>query len=157
MTEEIYPKDQEEKRMKELKKKSLGWVLSCIVCLSMILSVSALAAETRDEELPNKKIEFSYNTAAQTRVRNKTNATSHYIYNKSGFNIWVRSLVGNVNTTLRGHAIIPTAERFIYNNVYERGYRSCRLDITTATSGTTGILRGVWSPDSVGNYPVANP
>lgn len=116
------------------------------------------AGNISDEELPTKKIEFSFATAAQTRLRQKLDKTSHYIKNTSGFDLWVRSLSStNENCTYKFHAIVKSGEWFIWNEVGERKFTQCKLDISTATAGTTGILRGVWSPDSVGNYPVANP
>jgi hypothetical protein len=90
-------------------------------------------------------------------VRAKDDASSHYIHNTSGFNLWVRSMTpGNTNRTINDHAIVPSAQRRVRNTIKENGGSSCKLNITTATSGTTGNLTGVWSPDCAGSYPAAN-
>ena len=65
--------------------------------------------------------------------------------------------------------LMMVGDALIHNSVYE-AYKSdnkqglskgkkcnCRLDIRADISGSSGRLYGKWSPDSVGNYPVANP
>lgn len=80
--------------------------------------------------------------------------------NNSGFNLWVISYDRYYNNRTQGlRVIIPGGEWFITNSVYKaNGYRPdlCRLNITAGTSGVSGYLKGKWSPDSVGSYPVAN-
>nr|WP_296957443.1 DUF2712 domain-containing protein [uncultured Mediterraneibacter sp.] len=135
-----------------------------VLALLMVMAIGSsgvsvqAAGNVTDKPLPNKKISFDFSTAAKTNLEYKRDDTSHYIKNTSGFNLWVRSLSSTgANCTLRKHAIVQTGEWFIYNTVYEKGYSKCRLDITTAASGVSGNLKGYWSPDSVGSYPVANP
>ncbi len=138
-----------------MKKKliSLGLVLG----VTLVTSVTT-HANNSDTSLPYVKVGFQFSQAKATPVRAKDNYTSHYIKNTSGFNLWVQSQTSSgINKTHNGHAIIPVAERFIYNNIKEDKYHSCKLSITTATSGTSGYISGLWSPDSVGSYPVANP
>lgn len=128
-----------------------------VLSATAMVSLPVFADETSDTQLPTTKIGFSFTQAANTGFRPKTNTTSHYIKNTSGFNLWVRSMnSGGTNLTVNDHAIVPVAERFIRNLVYEKGNRNCKLNVTTAVSGTTGTLRGLWSPDSVGSYPNAN-
>lgn len=126
------------------------------ICLTTVMPFSVLAGNIGDSKLPEKFI--SYTGWADTSYRNKNDYTSHYIMNNSGFDLWVISQnVDKKNLTVRGHAIVRGGEWFIYNKIKEKGFNSCRLHISTATSGTSGKLSGKWSPDSVGNYPVANP
>lgn len=70
----------------------------------------------------------------------------------------MKLIIDTVNEcVIGGHAIVPSSGAyFIRNKVYEAGFRSCRLQISTSKSGIQGTLRGVWSPDSVGNYPCVN-
>lgn len=140
-----------------MKKKFLTTVLAASTVI--MASVPTYAKNNTDTKLPEQFIGFGYNTAANTAVRAKQDDSYHYIWNKSGFNLWVRSFdkTGRKNLTTHGYAIIPCGQRFISNVVYEKGYRACKLNVTTATEGTTGKLRGLWSPDSVGHYKVANP
>ena len=139
-----------------MKKKMLALLMAVGIGCTGVQAQAA--GNVTDTNLPTKKISFSYDTAARTPLRTKEDKTSHYLKNTSGFNLWVRSLnSSNVNCTYKSYAIVKPGEWFIWNTVKESGYSSCKLDITTATSGTTGTLRGVWSPDSVGSYPAANP
>lgn len=139
-----------------MRKKLLTLMLVLSATFATAMPVSA--KNNNDINFPTKKIGFSSSQAFHTGYAAKEDKSSHYIKNTSGFNLLVISQApGGRNCTNKNRAIIPTAERFIYNQIYEWGYRSCRLKITTANSGTSGYLKGCWSPDSVGNYPVANP
>ncbi len=138
-----------------MKKKALALIMA--LAIGSIGVEAQAAGNVADTNLPTQTIGFAFSTAARTALRAKQDTTSHYIKNTSGFNLWVRSLSStDVNCTTNNRAIVQTGEWFIWNSVKEDGYSWCKLDITTATSGTKGILRGVWSPDSVGSYPVAN-
>lgn len=137
-----------------IKKKCLPLLMAATIGCT---SLTSLAANTGDTNFPIKAIGFQYSAAAQTQLRDKQDKTSHYVYNMSGFNLWIRSLASNnVNCTYKEYAIVQPGEWFIWNTVRENGYTQCKLDITTAQAGSTGILSGKWSPDSVGSYPVAN-
>lgn len=126
------------------------------------MNMSALAAGNIDDtHLPSQFISHSIRT--ETKSRAKEDATSHYIYNKSSLTLRVASRViingQKINKTSGGgYVLVPTGEYFIYNNVFEdNGYRSmdCQLHIYVDKKWTGGILSGLWSPDSVGSYPVA--
>ena len=138
-----------------MKKKLLALFLAVAVGSTGIV---ASAKNNSDTSLPNKKVSFSFSSAAQTDLRAKEDSSSHYIKNNSGFDLWVRSLnSSNTNLTYKGRAIVKGGQWRIHNSIYEKGYRSCKLDITSAKSGVSGYLKGVWSPDSLGSYPFANP
>ena len=81
-----------------------------------------------------------------------------YIYNQSGFDLWVQSLTsGDINKTVNGRAIIPSGtQRRIRNTIKESGYLQCKLGITSAKSGVSGRVSGKWSPDCAGTYQAAN-
>ena len=137
------------------KRKILGML--CALSISVMAGVPVCAANTGDMPLPNKLIGFSYSQAAITLERPKSDASSNYVQNTSGFDLWVESRTpSGKNLTVNGHAIVPTAKRRVRNNIYESGYRSCKLWINTTKSGTTGYLTGGWSPDCAGDYPAAN-
>ena len=140
-----------------MKKKLLTTILAASTLV--MASVPAYAKNNADTKLPEKFIGYAYSQAANTGVRAKEDSTYHYIWNQSGFSLWVRSMdsTGKKNLTTKDHAVIREGRYFISNQVYEKGYRKCKLNITTATAGTSGYLKGFWSPDSVGHYPVANP
>mgnify|MGYP004476932643 FL=1 len=139
-----------------MKKRWVGLGLALtIICTSM----SAFAQNNVDTELPNKKVAFAYSTAADTALRRKEDSTSHYIKNTSGFDLWVVSKnSAGVNRTYKNHAIIPTTKEWsIYNSVFESGDQYCKLSITSAKSGVSGYVKGVWSPDCYGYVSPANP
>lgn len=146
-------------------KKKQKWLAGTVLTMGLMmgLSVSAVASDpttrsAKDSTFPRVFIGYDYGDGYNTSIRSKEDDSYNYVMNTSGFNLWVVTKAGtdNSNVTRGSYAIIPNGEWFITNYVYERGYRSCYLDITTAKSGVFGYLSGKWSPDSVGNYPVAN-
>lgn len=128
-----------------------------IMCTSIVMATPAYANNSVDSTLPSEYI--SYTTYVSTELRDKYDSSYHYIYNKCGIQISVLSYSqSNVNCTKSSYALIPAnSERFITNYVYEWGYRNCKLSIRGNIPGASVKLEGVWSPDSVGSYPVANP
>lgn len=138
-------------------------LMSSILALGMAIALSipvfadeAMPMSAMDSKFPTQFI--SYSKSYNSVIRTKEDASYNYVNNTSGFNLWVITKAGSdkSNQTKNGHAVVPSGEWFIANYVYENGYRSCLLNVTTATSGTSGYLKGKWSPDSVGSYPVAN-
>lgn len=127
-----------------------------IMCTSITMAIPAYAS-SKDSVLPSEYI--SSTKYVSTELRNKDNSSYHYIYNKCGIPISVLSYSqSNVNCTKNSYAVIPAnSQRFITNYVYEWGYRNCRLTIRGNVGGASVLLKGVWSPDCVGSYPVANP
>ena len=140
-----------------MKKKFLTTVLAASILV--MANVPIYAKNNSDTTLPEKFVGYAYSQAANTGVRDKTDDSYHYIWNQSGFNLWVQSMdsAGKKNLTTHNHAVVRKGQYFISNQVYEKGYRKCKLNITTAESGISGYVKGFWSPDSVGHYPVANP
>lgn len=130
--------------------------LCAVLCTATLMTTPVLANNCADSVMPTKYI--GYTTYANTEYRTKTDATSHYIKNSCGFELWVNSrTTDNTECAINGHAIVPSSgEYFVRNLVSEKGYHSCRLMLSTSKSGIQGPLRGVWSPDSVGNYPCVN-
>lgn len=135
-----------------------GGILTMGLMMGLSTAVFASAPETRtahNSTLPSSFI--SYSTGVNTDWRYKDDYTYHYVKNESGVNLWVVSYAPDGSDQTRGgHAIVPTGEYFVTNFVKEHGYPKCRLNVSTSTSGTTGTLKGAWSPDSVGSYPVVN-
>ena len=138
-------------------------LMSGILAMGMAIALSIPVAA--DEAMPMSAIDFkfparfiSYSNSYNSVIRSKEDVSYNYVNNTSGFDLWVVTKAGTdkSNQTKNGHAIVPRGAWFIANYVYENGYRSCFLNVTTATSGTSGTLRGEGSPDSVGSYPVAN-
>ncbi len=118
--------------------------------------VPVCANNNKDTQFPRKYVAFT--SYAYTGVRGKTDNSSHYVYNKSGFAIYVHSLDANKKDhTVNNVAAIPAGkERFVRNNIYEHKKYECMLQLSTMRMQDDGTLKGVWSPDSVGNYPYAN-
>ena len=65
-----------------MKKTIMALFMSGII---MTTGIPVLANNCRDTYLPSKVVSFSYSTSAYTELRDKTDASSHYIYNQSGF------------------------------------------------------------------------
>lgn len=128
----------------------------CVCLCLMGTTVTAFANNHQDSTLPTKFI--SYTTWADTANRSKTDDSSVYIKNTSGMDLWVvvRSSSG-VNCTYNEHAIVGKGSWLMHNTVYEKGYKSCNLHISTAKTSVSGKLSGAWSPDSAGPYDYANP
>lgn len=135
-------------------KKSL---VALVMAGCMIAPSMTAFAGTGDSSLPTAFV--TWNKSTTSSQREKEDDTYHYIYNYSTIPLWVESrTTGGVNCTKGGHAIIPrSTERFITNYVYEWGYKPCWLRIYAGAENVSGMVSGLWSPDSVGSYPVANP
>lgn len=132
------------------------FIALCLCLYLMGSTVTAFANNHTDSALPTKFI--SYTTWADTPNRSKTDDSSVYIKNTSGMVLWVNiKSSSGVNCTYNGHAAVKSGEWLMHNTVYEEGYRSCHLHISTNTNGVSGNLKGYWSPDSVGSYDYANP
>jgi hypothetical protein len=147
--------------MKRLKKALVVLFLTLVVGLSS--AVPAFATAT-DSTLPTSFISYSTNTTSNVRV--KDNDTSVYMKNTSGMTLWVYANGGSkpssvgvtysTGTTRNGHANVPAGQWLIINYINENGYGTAWLNISTASSSVSGNLSGLWSPDSVGSYPIAN-
>lgn len=147
-----------------LKKKIPAMLLISIMTVNLF-STTVLAANTSD-----RAFEFSVNMNTKTRItesRAKENTTSTYlnltqvpttyIYcdvegycpaPNGGVNSWINKNVGGKSVT------VPIGQWFIRQTVYESGGRSARLKFTRYA--TDGRIKGKWSPDSVGSYPIVN-
>lgn len=138
-----------------MKKKILAVFCMCVCLMGGSLTVLA-ENNHQDTRLPSSFI--SYTTSCKTANRNKTDSSSVYIQNTCGMNlkVYVKS-AGNVNCTYKGSATVKSGKWLLHNTVYEKGYKTCHLQISTANSSVSGKLSGNWSPDSVGSYSYANP
>lgn len=143
---------------KLMSKVSLALALG--VMASGVSSIPAYAANTSDTPF-YFSVGFSYDQAGETGSRFKENSTSVYMKSNNDLSLWVQTKGYNSgrweNYTKRGHAVIGRGEWFIHNYIHESGAPSAKLNITSEKYGTSGYADGVWSPDSVGSYPVANP
>lgn len=148
--------------MNKFKKRIISLALGLIAMSSV--ATPTLAANTKDSNLPTKFI--TYTSSATTNVRRKTNTTPVYINNQSGMTLWVYanggykpskvSVLYSTGTTNQGFAKVNQGKYVVHSTIYEKGYRTAWLNISTATSGVSGTCRGVWSPDTAGSYPSAN-
>lgn len=141
-------------------------IISLAVGLIAISSVATPthAANTSDTSLPTSFI--SYTSSTTTRVRSKTNTTPVYMNNQSGMTLWVYANGGykpsnvratySTGTTRNVFAKVKPGKYVVHSYIYENGYRSAWLNISTATSGVSGRCKGVWSPDTKGSYASAN-
>lgn len=149
-------------KMKKTQKMMMSLAVSFIMLASAVSPV--FAANTSDTTLPTGFISYSSNVT--TTVRSKTNTTPVYIKNTSGMNLWVYanggskpsnpSVVYSTGTTQGGFAKVLSGQYVIHTLIYENGYRSAWLNISTATNGVSGNCKGVWSPDTAGSYTSAN-
>lgn len=136
-----------------MKKKHL---VALAAAASLCIPVLPASASAVDSTFPTDYI--THTSGAYTGSREKEDDTSVYVFNESAFDIFVWVRHNDVNLAQYGHVKVPTgSENFVINYVYERGYRDCYLYIAAAGSDSKGYCRGKWSPDSVGNYPIAKP
>lgn len=148
---------------KEEKGMNLKKVVSVLCVSALVLTVPAKPVFAKNYTDTAFELGVDFNTRIPiTPAREKQDASSTYVYFQSGPSRGVNFMVfGKTgpdtyqNDTKKTAIIYPGTKRFIHQFVYERGRRWCSLG-TTATS-ETGVARGLWSPDSIGNYPVANP
>ena len=94
--------------------------------------------------------------------RAKTDKTPVYVYNKGTKT--QRTIVAGTNSMSNYNGIDydnctygnpyrdikPNTYQYISSLVYERGYAYAYLVMST-TNHTAGVLKGVWSPDSIGS------
>lgn len=86
----------------------------------------------------------------RTVSRAKTDATSAYIYHKGNVAVYVQVKSNGKNMTdgAFNYYVNVGQAKYLYNLVYERGYRSCYLQLTPASHKPL-LLHGLWSPDSI--------
>ena len=147
-------------KVKKLMSK-ISLALALGVIASGVSTIPAYAANIKDKEF-NFRVGYDSTTqAGETTERAKEDSSSVYIKPSNYRDLCIKTFGyrnGSWNNdTKNGYAIVTKGEWLIHNYIYERGSRSAKLNITTATPGTSGIATGVWSPDSVGSYTVANP
>lgn len=140
---------------------NLKKVVSVLCVSALVLTVPTKPVFAKNYTDTAFELGVKYGVSELTPAREKQDASSTYVYFQSGpsrgvnFMVWGKTANGPQNDTKKTAIIYPGTKRFIHQFVYERGRRWCSLG-ATATS-ETGIARGLWSPDSIGNYPVANP
>ena len=123
---------------------------------SASLPVSAIVANTHESGWsftvePNKLFTV-------TAAREKVDASFTYVYYKGGtkdyFSCDVLNSAGKSQCKKTG-AIHKGERGLIEQYVYENGYRSCKLRLSSA-EGSYGGGTGEWSPDSNVTYRVIN-
>ncbi|MGN8739635.1 DUF2712 domain-containing protein [Bilifractor sp. HCP3S3_D3] len=121
-----------------------------IVCIVLTMLFVVLCGKTvfanNCEDRDYSGYTGSYGFA--THTRDKTDATSAYIYHYGpvGVNVQVRSQGINYTANGSSYYVAPGTSRYLPNYVYESGKRDCYLYITSVPSAT---VSGKWSPDSV--------
>ncbi len=94
-----------------------------------------------------------------TKEQRKIDASYTYVYYEGGtkdyFTCDVLSLAGRSQCKKTG-AIHEGERGLIEQYVYERGFRWCKLELTSDKSYSGAGGSGVWSPDCVGSYPYCN-
>lgn len=137
---------------------------AAVVAVASSTTLPVFAANTTDTTLPTSFIGYTQN--ATTEVRSKTNTSSCYVYNTSGMTLWIYANGGSkpasvnstysTGTTIGGYAKVLPGKYVIKQYIYENGYRSAWLNISTGSSSVSGYCKGLWSPDTAGSYPSAN-
>lgn len=146
------------------KMKKMVVSLAAVLAFTASASLPTFAANTSDSALPTKFISYTQN--ATTEVRSKTNTTPCYVNNTSGMTLWVYANAGskpsnvsatyNTGTTVGGFTKVLPGKYVVHSTIYEKGYRTAWLNISTGTSSVSGTCKGYWSPDTAGSYPSAN-
>lgn len=137
--------------------------LAAVLALSGVLFAGSLVPASAAGNIDDTAFEFKFawwNTTGNTEGRAKNDNTSSYVnctwIPGGGFRVYVDGYGSNgyVDCTVREAYIPDTGEYQVLNLVYERGYRTARLGGTKSFGNT--YASGVWSPDSVGSYTIAN-
>ncbi len=131
----------------------------CAFCASVLmLAGSALPASAANITDTVWNFDLAYNhTSHTTALREKTDDSSTYVYYKNGTPSSLSCIVLNSENQPMWHKNGPAVRGepgLLYQTVYEQGYRFAKLKLSS--SETYGGAGGVWSPDSVGSYPVLN-
>lgn len=142
-----------------LKRRISALVLSGLLAVSMFGSVASAANAT---DRPFTFYITTTNTPVYTTGQTKEDYSSTYVNLKKATNgtIWC-DVQGNRGTstwyreTVGGkHIALTVGQWKVRQNVKENGGTKARLKFERYYSD--GELSGVWSPDCVGSYPVAN-
>ena len=142
--------------MKKLKKLLALGAAAMMLVGSASLPVSAISANTTSTA-------WSFNveptkTSMTTSLRAKNDASSTYVYYKGGTKSCFICDVLNSDgvSQCRKTGVLYKGEKgLIVQYVYENGYRSCKLKLTSP-EGSYGGGTGWWSPDSNVTYRVIN-
>ena len=132
----------------------------CAFCASVLMLASSALPASALESYKDTEWEFdiSYNQMSHTtELREKNNTSGTYVYYEGGTPASLRCDVLNASgkSMCRKIGSIKLGKKgLIAQYVYENGYRSARLKVTSST--TYGGAGGKWSPDSVGSYPYIN-
>lgn len=142
--------------MKKLKKLLALGAAAMMLVGSASLPVSAIEPNTEEYG-------WSFNVeptklSTTTSLRTKVDASYTYVYYKGGtksyFTCDVLNSAGKSQCKKTG-AIYDGERGLIEQYVYENGYRSCKLKLTSP-EGSYGGGTGYWSPDSIVTYRVIN-
>lgn len=140
-----------------------------IVILSVVMFFTLIPSATFAANTTDTAFAFSVNVNKPTVYiggRAKQNSTSTYVHVYNVPSVYIRTDVqgyrpssgtGNnywTNETIGGTVLLKKGQWFIRQLVYENGGRSARLKLQRVS--TNGIVSGMWSPDSVGSYPIVN-
>lgn len=145
-----------------MKRKKL---LAAICAASLLMSNASLTSLANNSS--DTEFDFNFNylaTVCVTEGREKEDASSSYIkasqLPSGGMEVRISGAYTKYkdlwhNVTVNNAWISETGVgRFIQQLVYENGYSYARLE--GRKSNQTQDAAGVWSPDSVGNYPILN-
>lgn len=119
------------------------------------LSFPTSAANIKDKEW-SFNVDFS-NRPYTTELREKTNASGVYVYYKNGtVNGVICDVLNSEGDSMckKKGVVTKGTERLVA--LYENGFHSCKLKLQSNTVTISGGAGGVWSPDSVGDYPYVN-
>lgn len=126
--------------------------ISMLVLAGMLAAVSlgTVSATANNHKDTTFSFNFDYvNQMRYTESREKQDSSSMYAKNSRGAGFYAHAFApGYIDkTNVRTPYAQPGgAAVFIYNNIYEDGYRAAILG---ARSTSSGSCNGLWSPDSV--------
>ena len=149
--------------MKTTFKKIAAAVMAAATLAVGMTSMSVNAANIEDKIYSFYVTCSRYGGAGYTGVEEKTNTSSVYMKLSTPRTVKVETQGSKYtnknfnNYTCNGdYAVVKTGEWFIYNNIGERLGSGAYARLAIWANTTAGNASGVWSPDSVGNYPVVN-
>jgi len=143
----------------KIAKRILAVLIVSIFAFSL-LSLPVSAANTTDSAYT---FDFNIFGKANTSGRPKQDSSSTYVkcnqLPNGGFRVYVdgstSSNSGWKDRTIGQPKITRTGEFLVQQLVYENGERYARLG--GYCLGASQSAKGLWSPDSVGDFPILNP
>ena len=166
----VFPFSDLRKAVQKMKVKKCFSVLLIMALLLGVVPFSALASEIAPINNQDEPYYFKFTSPWQDDPHEYKKENTSGVYIKSevfpgSYNIYTNGYInGQWKDCTQRPAVVPgVGEYLIYNTIMEDYRAAGGTGFTYARLGayrfdfTGGVASGVWSPDSVGNYPYINP